>query len=426
LIENRRAQRSDSRRSLSGVWGAEPPIAIENRRAQRSDSRRSLSGAWGAEPPIAIARWLAALAVLAALLFSPTLAWAHKPSDSYLTLHVAGAHVGARWDIALRDLDNAIGLDSDHDGAITWKELRARRGEISDYALDHLALRGNGAACKGSVTGFRVVDHSDGAYAVLDIDEACPTEPSTLDVDYELFFELDPLHDGIVRIDQGGTTKTAIFTTKTRKQSFDGVTTSRLHQLGAAISLGISHIFSGIDHLLFLIALLLPAVVVREGKSWRPVEKLKPALVDVLKIVTAFTLAHSITLSLSALDVLRLPSRLVESGIAASVIVAAINNVWPVLAEDRWTAAFALGLLHGFGFSATLMDLGLPRENLVVTLFGFNVGVEIGQMCIVALFVPLAYLARRTRFYRLAALTGGSLAIAAVATVWLVQRVTSR
>jgi hypothetical protein len=149
---------------------------------------------------------------------------------------------------------------------------------------------------------------------------------------------------------------------------------------------------------------------------------LRPALVDVLKIVTAFTLAHSITLTLSTLQVLQLPSRLVESGIAASVVLVAINNVFPVLAEDRWAAAFALGLLHGFGFSATLMDLGLPRQNLALTLFGFNAGVEIGQMCVVVAFVPLAYFARRTWFYRRVGLVGGSLVIAGIAGVWLVQR----
>jgi hypothetical protein len=143
---------------------------------------------------------------------------------------------------------------------------------------------------------------------------------------------------------------------------------------------------------------------------------------DVLKIVTAFTLAHSITLTLSALEVLRLPSRFVESGIAASVILAAANNVVPMLEDDRWTAAFALGLLHGFGFSATLMDLGLPRENLVLTLFGFNLGVEIGQMCVVGAFLPLAYFARRTLFYRKGMLVGGSIVIALVASVWLVER----
>jgi hypothetical protein len=142
----------------------------------------------------------------------------------------------------------------------------------------------------------------------------------------------------------------------------------------------------------------------------------------VLKIVTAFTAAHSITLSLSALGVLRLPSRFVESGIAASVVIAALNNVVPILEEDRWAAAFALGLLHGFGFSATLMDLGLPRQNLAVTLFGFNVGVEIGQLCVVAAFLPLAFALRKTVAYRRVALVGGSIAIGAIASLWFVER----
>jgi len=152
------------------------------------------------------------------------------------------------------------------------------------------------------------------------------------------------------------------------------------------------------------------------------VPSFRAALTDVLKIVTAFTVAHSITLSLSALEILRLPSRFVESGIAASVVLAAVNNLVRVLEEDRWTAAFALGLLHGFGFSATLMDLGLPRKNLVLTLFGFNLGVEIGQMCVVAAFLPLAFLARRTDAYRRVGLIAGSAVIAVIATIWFVER----
>jgi hypothetical protein len=165
-------------------------------------------------------------------------------------------------------------------------------------------------------------------------------------------------------------------------------------------------------------------VLVRRASdgAWEPVGRLKPALLDVLRIVTAFTLAHSITLTLASLEVLRLPSRFVESGIAASVVVAALNNVHPILEKDRWAAAFALGLLHGFGFSATLMDLGLPRQNLALTLFGFNVGVELGQLCVVTAFVPLAYLARGTQVYRRAGLVAGSLVIAFIASVWLVER----
>jgi len=370
-----------------------------------------------------ITRPALALLVAAATTLFALPAFAHKPSDSYLTLEAVGANVSGRWDIAIRDLNNAIDLDADGDGVVTWGELHARAMEVTSTALGHLALAADGAPCPVTARGLRVASHSDGTYAVLDFDAACPAAARALQVTYTLFFDNDPQHRGIVRIDDGAGTRTAIFGPRERQQTFERTELRRMHQLGAAIRLGIEHIFQGIDHLFFLVALLLPSVLVRRGHSgWEPVPRLRPALVDVLKIVTAFTLAHSITLTLSALEVLRLPSRLVESGIAASVVVAALNNVYPLLAEDRWAAAFALGLLHGFGFSATLMDLGLPRQNLALTLLGFNVGVEIGQMCVVAAFVPLAYVARRTWFYRRLGLVGGSLAIAGVAGLWLVER----
>jgi len=368
--------------------------------------------------------WAFGLAMgLVAILFA-TPASAHKPSDSYVTLTVKGARIDVRWDIALRDLDYAIGLDRDGNGEVTWGELRARQPEIASLALDHLTLRSGDTVCPTHLTGFQTASHSDGAYVVLAIESICDREPQVLDVDYELFFDTDPQHHGIVRIDDGAGTRTAIFTPESRRQRFEQTTLAPGHQLLAAIELGVHHIFAGIDHLLFLIALLLPSVLVRAktGHGWEPVPRFRPALVDVLKIVTAFTVAHSITLSLSALEVLRLPSRFVESGIAASVVLAAVNNLFRVLEEDRWTAAFALGLLHGFGFSATLMDLGLPRKNLVLTLFGFNVGVEVGQMCVVAAFLPLAYLARKSVFYRRVGLYAGSVVIAVVASLWLIER----
>ncbi len=363
--------------------------------------------------------------VLLAITAVTGVASAHRPSDSYLSLALDGARINVRWDIALRDLDYAIALDTDGSGTITWGEVRARQVDIARYATSRLSLREGGAGeCPlGALRSMRVIDHSDGMYAVLELESTCARAPSAIDVDYELFFELDPLHRGIARIDDGAGTRTAIFSASDRRQSFSSTTTAPLKQLGAAVKLGVTHIFEGIDHLLFLVALLLPSVLSPRGRrAWEPVPRLRPALVDVFKIVTAFTLAHSITLSLSALEVLRLPSRLVESGIAASVVLAALNNVWPVLRGERWAAAFALGLLHGFGFSATLMDMGLPRQNLILTLFGFNVGVEIGQACVVAVFVPLAFLARRTPSYRWGALVAGSLAIAIAASVWMVER----
>jgi hypothetical protein len=368
------------------------------------------------------AAWFFAFAAFFLALAFARRAEAHKPSDSYLTLTVQGARVDGRWDIAIRDLDYAMGLDRDANGSVTWGEAHARKDEISSFALGHLTIRAGEAICPSALRDLQIASHSDGTYVVLLFDASCPAEPKVLDVDYDLFFDFDPQHHGIVRVDDGAGTRTAIFTPEDRRQKFEQQSLAPGHQLAAAIELGIHHIFAGIDHLLFLVALLLPSVLVRRGKEWVPAPNFRAALVDVLKIVTAFTLAHSITLSLSALNVLRLPSRFVESGIAASVVLAAVNNLVRVLDEDRWAAAFALGLLHGFGFSATLMDLGLPRKNLVLTLFGFNSGVEIGQMCVVAAFLPLAYLARRSPFYRWVGLVGGSVAITAIATVWLIER----
>jgi hypothetical protein len=358
------------------------------------------------------------------VLLGASRAWAHKPSDSYLSLEVDGAVIHGRWDIAVRDLDYALDLDADGDGRLTWGELRARQADIAFYALARLGLRAQNSACTLAVDDGRhaVAAHSDGTYAVLAFDARCPEEVRTLGVDYRLFFDLDPQHRGIVRIDAAGTSRTHALSAREPSARFDLGSTGRLRQLGAILREGIFHIWQGYDHVLFLLALLLPSVLRREDRVWEPVPRLKPALYDVLRIVTAFTVAHSITLSLAALGVVTLPSRLVESAIAASVVLAAANNLHPILRQDRWMAAFLLGLMHGFGFSATLMDMGLPRSNLVLTLFGFNAGVEIGQVAIVGVFVPLAYAARRSTAYRRVGLVAGSVAIAAVATIWLIER----
>ena len=143
---------------------------------------------------------------------------------------------------------------------------------------------------------------------------------------------------------------------------------------------------------------------------------------EVFKVVTAFTVAHSITLSLAALAVIQLPSRIVESAIALSVLLAALNNLRPLVLGRRWIVAFAFGLVHGFGFASVLADLGLPRDALLIALVGFNVGVEAGQLALVAVFLPVAFQLRRTWLYRRMLFIGGSALIALVATVWLLER----
>lgn len=348
-------------------------------------------------------------------------AQAHKPSDSYLSLTVTGQQIDGQWDIALRDLDFALGLDADGDGKLTWDEIRQRHPDIAAYALQRLTLSSARQPCPAKVSQQLVDQHTDGAYTVLGFHAVCPSAISTLDVAYRLFADTDPQHKGLLKLSHDGHIATAIFSPDAPVQSLTLGAPDRLAQFTAYVQHGIWHIWIGYDHILFLLSLLLPAVLLAEAAA-RAGHGLQAALIDVLKVVTAFTLAHSITLTLAALSLVSLPSRWIESAIAASVLLAALNNLLPLFRGRRPAAAFIFGLIHGFGFASVLADLGLPQSALLMSLLGFNLGVEIGQLAIVAGFLPLAWLLRRTWFYR-QLLTTGSILIALVALVWLAERV---
>lgn len=382
---------------------------------------RDIRGRISVIMPCAILRTLRAVLV-ASLLLTPVAGHAHKPSDSYLTLHVEATEVRGQWDIALRDLDLALGLDADQDGALTWREVRARHADIAAYALARLRLAADGAACPTSPSEHLIDRHSDGAYAVLRFTARCPTEPSTLDIAYRLLFDLDPQHRGLLQVDAANGVHTAIFAAESSSQSIALAEANALGQFSAYVRHGVTHIWLGFDHILFLLSLLLPAVLMRQGLGWQPAPDLPRTFWEVLKVVTAFTVAHSITLTLAALGVVTLPSRWVESAIAVSVVLAALNNIWPVVGERRWMLAFGFGLIHGFGFAGVLADLGLPHATLLICLVAFNVGVELGQLVIVALFLPLAWWLRRSWMYRRLTLVAGSALVAVLAFAWLLER----
>ena len=355
-----------------------------------------------------------------ALMSAPALA--HKPSDSYLSLSIEGTQIQGQWDIAVRDLDYALGLDANDDGVLTWGEVRTRHAPIATYALSHLRLLRNNEACPITVTEQLLDTHSDGAYHVLRFRATCTQEPRSLGIEYRLFFDLDPQHKGLLRLSHAGITQTAVFDRQhaTRRITFDSHGTWRaLWDYGVQ---GVWHIWTGYDHLLFLLILLVPAVLRRERAHWQGVENFRAALLDTAKVVTAFTVAHSITLSAVALGLVSLPSRLVESAIAASIIVAAINNIVPVWQMRRWPLALVFGLIHGFGFASVLTDLGLPAGALASALVGFNLGVEAGQLAIVMLFLPLAFLLRASLFYRYTVYIAGSAVAMGLAGIWLVER----
>ena len=425
-------------------------------------------------------------ACIAALLIAVApFAQAHKASDAYLTLHVAGATVDARIDIALRDLDRDLGLDTNADDQLSWKEVRTRWADIAALARNDIRLSADGARCAPDAASTPTTDanapalteHSDGTYAVLRTQWHCAAPVQSLSVEYELFAKTDPTHRGIARVSRTDASANAPqlavlspgngwhrfklpplpVAPATAGSGADFVETpapaplpevARPAQADANadnasaddapassflgfVREGVHHILIGYDHILFLLSLLLPAVWIRSAVTdprtgvtrtrWVPSNDLRLALTNVLKVVTAFTVAHSITLALSVLNVVNPPSRWVESIIAASVVLAALNNIWPLISEARWKLTFVFGLVHGFGFASALKDAGLAKGALVGPLVGFNVGVEIGQLCIVAVVLPIAWSLRGTRGYR-GAFAGGSLAIAAVAGLWLVQR----
>jgi hypothetical protein len=350
-------------------------------------------------------------------------ACAHKSSDSYLRLEAQGRQVDGQWDVALRDLDFALGLDEDQDGAITWGEVRARHAQISAYALSRLRIQGDGRDCPLAERAMLVDHHTDGAYAVLRFAADCAQAPTELRIDYALMFDLDAQHRGLLQFAAHRSTSAHVFSPERARQRF------ALREPGASwsgvldyVEHGTWHIWRGLDHMLFLLSLLAPAVLVREGRTWRPAPAAGTVWTDTVKVVTAFTAGHAITLTLSALTSIQVPARWGESAIAASVLLAALNNVWPLVNGRRWLLAGVFGLVHGLGFAAVLHDMQLPRDVLLAALLGFNIGVELAQLAVVAALLPLAWWWRSRPAYRVGLVTAGSLAIAGIATAWLVER----
>lgn len=367
-------------------------------------------------------RWIIAVGSFVFFVLFHELAFAHKPSDSYIRLKVDDVTIQGQWDMALRDLDYAIGLDGNDDGQIAWGELRERHDAIAAYALARFHITGGSSSCFSYPTDHLVNHHSDGAYAVLRFSVDCPKATNTLQLHYELFFELDPLHRGLLHIEQAGHTQTAVFSPEQRTVHIDFTTSAPWREFLQFAREGVWHIWIGYDHILFLISLLLPAVLWWTGNHWQAVDSFRPAFLEVFKIVTAFTLAHSITLSLAVLGIIRLSSRSVESAIALSVLLVALHNLYPVVRSRLWIVAFAFGLIHGLGFASVLLDLGLPGKSLILALVAFNLGVEAGQVVIVSAFLPLAFLLRHTWSYRRLVMGFGSVLIAVIASIWLVER----
>lgn len=274
------------------------------------------------------------------------------------------------------DVDRLIGTrtyDARQD-AVDPAAVEAARSAILVYMSTHLNVTGGARACSAGDAAIL----ADGDGIIYRNSFACADAPGDLIYRSTVLTEKDPAARQVVLIAQGRSEAQALLdagnTTVTLSTAPPLWSTMERYLLT-----GIEHIFLGYDHVAFLVAVVLWA----------------RRLIPVVKIVTAFTIAHSITLSLAALDVLVIPSSVVEPAIAASIVFVAVENFFSRDVDKRWRMAFLFGLIHGFGFAGALREIGLPPNAAVPALAAFNIGVEIGQVAIVAVALPILRMADR-------------------------------
>jgi hypothetical protein len=370
---------------------------------------------------------LSALIAFVALA-APTLVQAHTTSITYLTAKTTeGGDTRLTWDIPVADLHWTLDLDSSNgDGLITWGEIEERRDDIVALALSHLAVTRNGTACHldahaASKGAMFLKEHAEEPHISLDIHATCNETAGPLALQANLFFDTNPTQRTLIDIDTPKGQFTSILSPASQEW-VQPATPSILAAFTTFIGQGMWHVWIGYDHLAFLALLLLPGVLRSTGSGWQATRTLGETASDLFRTVTAFTLAHSITLSLAATGSVTLPERPIEIAIAASIIVAGLLNLWPEAARARLAIAFSFGLVHGFGFANALSDLGVTGSRLIPALAGFNVGVELAQLSSIALVLPLLFRARTSAFYAWRFMPATSLVAALAGGAWLAAR----
>jgi len=352
-------------------------------------------------------------------------AQAHKASDSFMYLDTDTRQF--RIDVALRDLALLVPLDTNRDGDVTGAELRQHRGAVLDTIEAGIMLSAGNSACELQGQQWGISQHSDGAYAATRYQVVCADGQAPDSLEYHLLFEQDSLHRGLIQISTGEASSLAVAGPNSQTVDLRPSGTSGLwHNFTTLLYEGVVHLLIGLDHILFLLVLVLPASLARNqsatsARRWLPS---RAQVIELAAVVTAFTVAHSVTLALAALKIVSLPIAWVETVIAASIVVAAVNVVWPVLGRKTWPLAFGFGLIHGFGFASVLSDLTSGTANLAVALAGFNVGVELGQLALLAICFPmLTLLAQATPLYRRALVPLTLLGVIGVSLMWVWERV---
>ncbi|CAG7652236.1 hypothetical protein PAESOLCIP111_06485 [Paenibacillus solanacearum] len=351
--------------------------------------------------------WIIILLILPLFfgLSNARLAEAHPLNNGYSQLSVTAS--GVDYDLFIPE-NSLLLFDTDRDSKLSERELSDQRGEMTRYVTERLKLKQDMENMPVTMKTIR-----------MDVKDSIPVVAFSLHyealkpiqrfiIDYSLLFDdADPAHLNFVLITEGDDIDQAVLDSAHRTyhyESFHPATPGTV--LWNYFMLGVEHILTGYDHLLFLFSLLLIA----------------RRTAEVVKIVTAFTIAHSITLLLAATDIIHLPGAWVEVGIALTICYVAIENMVIQTSRFRWLLTFAFGLIHGIGFAGALGEIGLPQQYFLSSLLIFNLGVEAGQLAIVVLVLPLLIRLQRFGWYKRAVVIGGSALIFILAARWALER----
>ena len=368
-----------------------------------------------------------------------SIAFAHFPDQSYIYLQIQENSITGRFEISTKDLNKVFGLDLK--AGLTKEDVAPHLAKIQEYVVQNTSFSDmqNGGYQIRFTEPEILPAEAFGDFVLLKFElQGVQNVPEKINVQYDAFVQDISGHTALLVIEENkktGVTKNESmhslkFSRGNIKQELTTTEDFLLPVLWAMIQSGIWHIWIGFDHILFLFALLLPSVLRYRSKDevpalhnngWKPLERFKPALTNIIKIVTCFTIAHSITLCLAAFQIISLPPRLIESVIAISIALAAIHNIYPIISSKEWLIAFVFGLFHGFGFASVLAEKRLAGNYLGLSVFGFNVGVEIGQLAIIVLVFPMLFLLRKTSLYPKMRVFG-SICLIFISLYWFIER----
>jgi hydrogenase/urease accessory protein HupE len=314
--------------------------------------------------------------------------------------------------MAARDFAHWLpALDTNHDGTVGAEELTAGREKLARAVQTGLIVREGGKDCPGALDRAWALEEEGGI--VFQVHSACPDLPARLTLTLPMLEALAPGHRHLGRVFRAGKAELAVLDRSHETWEFGdpnatpsgGLSGASL--VGSMSKLGVEHILTGLDHLVFLLGLILVGGRLR----------------SLVGVVTAFTLAHSITLALASLSIVAPSPRVVEPAIALSIAYVGVENLFVDDASKRWRITFPFGLIHGFGFAGALREIALPRAELPIALVSFNLGVEAGQLAVLVLALPLTLLLRGAPWFGTRGVKLLSVAIAVGGGVLFVTRV---